>query len=160
MKPSAVSIGLAGIERLRRGEYAGIGISPLYVQRTAAELKYEESGGVSPVALRQRTGRKKSERTCGGSTDYDGRVGRVKGAVRMRDRRMRQESKVEGSDVRCATEEPEGSWRTFSASCQRGSGDGRMGHRAGNRRGVCPTFCKSKKLASRPPGRAKCWKRN
>ena len=54
MKPSAVSIGLAGIERLRRGESAGIGISPLYVQRTAAELKYEESGGLSPVALRQK----------------------------------------------------------------------------------------------------------
>jgi tRNA threonylcarbamoyladenosine biosynthesis protein TsaB len=53
MKPSAVSIGLAGIERLRRGERAGIGISPFYVQRTAAELKYEESGGISPVALRQ-----------------------------------------------------------------------------------------------------------
>jgi tRNA threonylcarbamoyladenosine biosynthesis protein TsaB len=53
MKPSAVSIGLAGIERLRRGEHAGIGISPLYVQRTAAELKYEESGGMSPVTLRQ-----------------------------------------------------------------------------------------------------------
>ena len=53
MKPSAVSIGLAGIERLRRGEYAGIGISPFYVQRTAAELKYEQSGGLSPVALRQ-----------------------------------------------------------------------------------------------------------
>jgi len=53
MKPSAVSIGLAGIERLRRGEYAGTGISPLYIQRTAAELKYEESGGLSPVILRQ-----------------------------------------------------------------------------------------------------------
>jgi tRNA threonylcarbamoyladenosine biosynthesis protein TsaB len=53
MKPSAVSIGLAGIERLRRGEHAGVGISPLYVQRTAAELKYEESGGISPVTLRQ-----------------------------------------------------------------------------------------------------------
>ena len=52
-KPSAVSIGLAGIERLRRGEYAGVGISPLYVQRTAAELKYEESGGISPGVLRQ-----------------------------------------------------------------------------------------------------------
>ncbi len=53
MKPSAVSIGLAGIERLRRGEYAETGISPLYVQRTAAELKYEESGGISPIVLRQ-----------------------------------------------------------------------------------------------------------
>jgi|SRR5262245_15201463 len=59
MKPSAVSIGLAGIERLRRGEHAGTGISPLYVQRTTAELKYEQSGGVSPVVLRQeRIGRK------------------------------------------------------------------------------------------------------
>ncbi|NOT23757.1 MAG: tRNA (adenosine(37)-N6)-threonylcarbamoyltransferase complex dimerization subunit type 1 TsaB [Nitrospiraceae bacterium] len=54
MKPSAVSIGLAGIERLRRGEYAGAGIGPLYIQRTAAELKYEESGGLSPAALRQK----------------------------------------------------------------------------------------------------------
>jgi tRNA threonylcarbamoyladenosine biosynthesis protein TsaB len=54
LRPSAVSIGLAGIERLRRREYAGTGISPLYIQRTAAELKYEESGGLSPVALRQK----------------------------------------------------------------------------------------------------------
>lgn len=63
MKPSAVSIGLAGIERFRRGEYAGTGISPRYVQRTAAELKYEESGGISPVVLRQeRIARKVSAR--------------------------------------------------------------------------------------------------
>jgi len=63
MKPSAVSIGLAGIELLRRGTYAGAGISPLYVQRTAAELKYEESGGLSPVALRQnRVARKMTAR--------------------------------------------------------------------------------------------------
>jgi tRNA threonylcarbamoyladenosine biosynthesis protein TsaB len=65
MKPSAVSIGSAGIERLRRGEYAGTGISPLYVQRTSAELKYEESGGLSPVALRQkRVARKVSARVA------------------------------------------------------------------------------------------------
>ena len=65
MKPSAVSIGLAGIERLRRGEDAGIGISPLYVQRTTAELKYEESGGRSPVVLRQeRVARKMNERVA------------------------------------------------------------------------------------------------
>jgi tRNA threonylcarbamoyladenosine biosynthesis protein TsaB len=63
MKPSAISIGLAGLERLRRGEYAGVGMSPLYVQRTAAELKYEESGGISPVALRQaRVTRKVNDR--------------------------------------------------------------------------------------------------
>ena len=53
LRPSAVSIGLAGIERLRRREYAGTGIGPLYIQRTAAELKYEESGGLSPAVLRQ-----------------------------------------------------------------------------------------------------------
>lgn len=52
-KPSAVSIGLAGIERLKRGETAGVRVSPLYVQRPEAELKYEQSGGVSPVARRR-----------------------------------------------------------------------------------------------------------
>jgi tRNA threonylcarbamoyladenosine biosynthesis protein TsaB len=69
MKPSAVSIGLAGIERFQRGEYAGIGISPLYVQRTAAELKYEESGGLSPVAQRQeRVARKVNARVVAART--------------------------------------------------------------------------------------------
>jgi tRNA threonylcarbamoyladenosine biosynthesis protein TsaB len=53
MKPSSVSIGLAGIQRLRRGETVGLGGSPLYIQRSEAELKYEESGGISPVARRQ-----------------------------------------------------------------------------------------------------------
>jgi tRNA threonylcarbamoyladenosine biosynthesis protein TsaB len=69
MKPSAVSIGLAGIERFQRGGYAGIGISPLYVQRTAAELKYEESGGLSPVAQRQeRVARKVNARVVAART--------------------------------------------------------------------------------------------
>ncbi len=73
MKPSAVSVGLAGIERLRRGEHAGIGISPLYVQRTAAELKYEESGGMSPVALRQeRVAKKMTARAAAGRTPSGG----------------------------------------------------------------------------------------
>jgi tRNA threonylcarbamoyladenosine biosynthesis protein TsaB len=68
-KPSAISIGLAGIERLRRGEHAGIGIGPLYVQRTAAELKYEESGGISPVVLRQeRVARKVKARMAAART--------------------------------------------------------------------------------------------
>jgi tRNA threonylcarbamoyladenosine biosynthesis protein TsaB len=53
MKPSAVSIGLAGMVRLQRGERAGLGVSPLYIQRPEAELKYEQSGGVSPVTRRQ-----------------------------------------------------------------------------------------------------------
>jgi tRNA threonylcarbamoyladenosine biosynthesis protein TsaB len=53
MKPSAVSVGLAGIARLQRGERASLGVSPLYVQRSEAELKYEQSGGLSPVARRK-----------------------------------------------------------------------------------------------------------
>ncbi|HET6678756.1 MAG TPA: tRNA (adenosine(37)-N6)-threonylcarbamoyltransferase complex dimerization subunit type 1 TsaB [Nitrospira sp.] len=53
LRPSAVSIGMAGIARLRRGEQAGVGISPLYVQRPEAEIKYEESGGISPMSRRQ-----------------------------------------------------------------------------------------------------------
>ena len=53
MRPSAVSVGLAGLLRLSRGERAGVGISPLYVQRPEAEIKYDQSGGLSPVARRQ-----------------------------------------------------------------------------------------------------------
>jgi len=52
MKPSAVSIGLAGMQRLRRGETVGLGVSPLYIQRSEAEVKYEQSGGMSPIARR------------------------------------------------------------------------------------------------------------
>jgi tRNA threonylcarbamoyladenosine biosynthesis protein TsaB len=52
-RPSAVSVGLAGIQRLARGQQAGIGIGPFYVQRSEAELKYEQSGGASPLARRQ-----------------------------------------------------------------------------------------------------------
>jgi tRNA threonylcarbamoyladenosine biosynthesis protein TsaB len=52
-QPSAVSLALAGMQRLRRGEQAGIGISPIYVQRAEAELKYEQSGGLSPGVRRQ-----------------------------------------------------------------------------------------------------------
>jgi len=51
--PSAVSVGLAGLDKLRRGERAGLGISPLYVQRPEAEVKYDESGGLSPLARRR-----------------------------------------------------------------------------------------------------------
>lgn len=53
MKPSAVSVALAGIIKLRKGELAGSVVSPLYVQRPEAEVKFEQSGGVSPVARRQ-----------------------------------------------------------------------------------------------------------
>ena len=53
MRPSAVSVGLAGIARFQQGEQAGVVVSPLYVQRSEAELKYEQSGGLSPVARRR-----------------------------------------------------------------------------------------------------------
>ncbi len=53
VRPSAVTVGQVGIERLRRGEVAGDQVAPLYVQRTEAEIRYEQSGGVSPVARRQ-----------------------------------------------------------------------------------------------------------
>jgi tRNA threonylcarbamoyladenosine biosynthesis protein TsaB len=42
------------MEQLRRGEIAGEVIAPLYVQRAEAEIQYERSGGVSPVARRQK----------------------------------------------------------------------------------------------------------
>ena len=79
MKPSAVSVGMAGIERLRRGEYAGTGISPLYIQRTAAELKQEESGGLSPVALRQeRVASKVKARAAARNPSVRARIGERK----------------------------------------------------------------------------------
>lgn len=65
MKPSAVSIGLAGMLRLQRGETVGLGTAPLYVQRSEAELKYEQSGGISPVVRRQeRVAKKLGARTA------------------------------------------------------------------------------------------------
>ena len=53
MRPSAVSIGLAGLVRLSAGERTGVGVSPLYIQRPEAEIKYEQAGGLSPVARRK-----------------------------------------------------------------------------------------------------------
>lgn len=65
-KPSAISVGLAGLLRLSRGERVGVGISPLYIQRPEAELKYEQSGGISPVARRQeKVARKLKNRLTG-----------------------------------------------------------------------------------------------
>ena len=67
-KSSAVSIGLAGLAKLVRGEQAGLVVSPLYIQRPEAELKYEQTGGQSPVARRQeKVARKlKNRRAVGG----------------------------------------------------------------------------------------------
>ena len=66
-KPSAAAVGMLGRQRLQRGEIAGVEVSPLYVQRAEAELKYEQSGGVSPVARRQeRVAKKAAERMARG----------------------------------------------------------------------------------------------
>lgn len=66
-KPSAVNVALIGIQRLQRGEIAGAQVVPLYVQRAEAELKYEQSGGISPVARRQeRVTKKVAERLARG----------------------------------------------------------------------------------------------
>ena len=46
MPVSAVSVGLAGLERLARGEVAALGLSPRYVQRAEAELKWRRQAAV------------------------------------------------------------------------------------------------------------------
>lgn len=66
-KPSAVNVALLGAQRLRRGEVAGDRVVPFYIQRAEAELKYEQSGGVSPVVRRQeRVAKKVAERLARG----------------------------------------------------------------------------------------------
>jgi tRNA threonylcarbamoyladenosine biosynthesis protein TsaB len=60
-QPSAVSVGLAGAERLGRGEVAAPGLSPKYVQRAEAEVVWERKGAVSPLAkARRRPARRKA----------------------------------------------------------------------------------------------------
>ena len=67
VKPSAVSVALLGMQCLQQGKIAGAQVAPLYIQRAEAELKYEQSGGVSPVARRQeRVVRKVAERLARG----------------------------------------------------------------------------------------------
>jgi tRNA threonylcarbamoyladenosine biosynthesis protein TsaB len=58
--PSAVSVGLAGLARFRRGDIAGEGVAPRYVQRAEAEVVWERRGIASPMAKasRQAAGRK------------------------------------------------------------------------------------------------------
>lgn len=53
IKPSAAAVAVLGGQRFRRGEIAADQVAPLYVQRTEAELQYDQSGGVSPVMRRQ-----------------------------------------------------------------------------------------------------------
>ncbi len=65
--PSAVQIAHLGIKRLQQGEIAGDVITPLYVQRAEAERQYEQSGGVSSIARRQkRVEQKVAERLARG----------------------------------------------------------------------------------------------
>ena len=65
--PSAVSVARVGIQRIQQGEVAGEVVSPLYVQRAEADIQYERSGGLSPVARRQsRVERKTAERLARG----------------------------------------------------------------------------------------------
>ncbi len=62
-RPSAAAVAALALNKLRRGEAAPLHVMPLYVQRAEAELKYEQSGGQSPVARRQeRVKRKMAER--------------------------------------------------------------------------------------------------
>jgi tRNA threonylcarbamoyladenosine biosynthesis protein TsaB len=71
-KPSAVAVARLGMQRLRRGEVAGDQVMPLYVQRAEAEIKYEQSGGVSPVARRQeRVAAKVAQRLARGRQGRD-----------------------------------------------------------------------------------------
>ena len=82
-KPSAVSVATLGMRRLRRGDIAGDHVAPLYVQRTEAELNYEQSGGLSPAVRRQeRVAAKFSKRSASGRQGKEPRVrpGRSHGA--------------------------------------------------------------------------------
>lgn len=59
--PSAVSVGLAGQGQLRRGEIAGRGVAPRYVQRAEADVVWERRGAASPMAKASRqTARRKA----------------------------------------------------------------------------------------------------
>jgi tRNA threonylcarbamoyladenosine biosynthesis protein TsaB len=61
MRPSAVSVGRAGGERLRRGEMAEQGLSPRYVQRAEAEILWERRGATPPMTkAARRPGRRKA----------------------------------------------------------------------------------------------------
>ncbi|MBI3355841.1 MAG: tRNA (adenosine(37)-N6)-threonylcarbamoyltransferase complex dimerization subunit type 1 TsaB [Nitrospirae bacterium] len=74
-KPSAVNVALVGMQRLQRGEIAGDQIAPLYVQRAEAELQYEQSGGILPIARRQeRVAKKVAERWARGRRGAGGTV--------------------------------------------------------------------------------------
>jgi len=69
-KPSAVSVARLGMERLQRGDVAGDRVMPLYVQRPEAEIRFEQSGGLSPVKRRQeRVAAKVAQRSARNRTE-------------------------------------------------------------------------------------------
>lgn len=57
LAPSAVNVGLAGMARLDAGEVAPLGVGPSYVQRTNAEIVWEQ-GGTIPRKPLQRSRKK------------------------------------------------------------------------------------------------------
>ncbi|MGB3398086.1 MAG: hypothetical protein WBB60_16700, partial [Nitrospira sp.] len=52
-RPSAVSVGLAGPQRVGAGHGEGPQWVPRYVQRTEAEVKFDEQQGVSALERRR-----------------------------------------------------------------------------------------------------------
>lgn len=52
-RPSAVSVGLAGRQLLKRGQIAGQALVPRYVQRTEAEVQFDAQQGLSPLERRR-----------------------------------------------------------------------------------------------------------
>ncbi|MCP9455147.1 MAG: tRNA (adenosine(37)-N6)-threonylcarbamoyltransferase complex dimerization subunit type 1 TsaB [Nitrospira sp.] len=84
-RPSAVAVGLLGLQKLRAGKVAGDSVVPLYVQRAEAEIVYERSGGISPAVRRQervmakiarRQAKKRQPQQSAGcrETSHDGRL--------------------------------------------------------------------------------------
>ncbi|MBX3342242.1 MAG: hypothetical protein KF711_11670, partial [Nitrospira sp.] len=62
-RPSAVSVGLVGQRRLDGGQIAEQELVPRYVQRTEAEVKFDEQQGVSALERRrQRVASKLTQR--------------------------------------------------------------------------------------------------
>ena len=59
MRPSAVAVAQAGLERLQRGEAAGVGIAPRYVQRSQAEVVRARGEAVPPPVNKGRRARRR-----------------------------------------------------------------------------------------------------
>lgn len=54
LRPSAIQVAHMGMAQIQRGVIAGSVVAPMYVQRAEAEIQYERSGGLSPVARRHK----------------------------------------------------------------------------------------------------------